>query len=308
MPRLKEIATAVPISEAHRGYKVLSLRQLKKRLKAGRPLPKDAFVRTDLHGLHSNTYRHRDRHFERAVLHALVGGDQNDQTLALRICNCRHRHRCGRLACYICNQRYWRKRRALADGFAAQCTDNDISWCTLVIGVSHAGYPVIERMIMGFKAEFARCLVRFENLKWSGRIEIDYLDSRVVATKPEKEKTLLALKWEQDCELAALVPHVHLIVVHPGIRREVVAYHLRKSFSESRRLQVKALRVTRDRDVSLDHMTRYPLKPPLDPAYLAGRSSKNRVPRRPDVVRYMIRVGEAFDRPSRRGLLEFDCL
>jgi hypothetical protein len=298
----------VPISEIERRWYPLSLEELRAHLSEGRTLPKDGFVTTDVAGLHSNSYRHRDRNFERSALHALAarGSSPKEQALALRIANCRRHERCGRITCYICNQRYWRKRRAVLERLSSDGDHDAISWCTVIIGHSQVGYPVISQGISDFKASFTSALSRFPQVKWSGRIEIDYLDQSISPLKPEKFKTLTAMHWDPSVEIATLLPHAHLVVVHPDVRREILTYHIKRPYPESRRVQMRPFRITRDREASLNSLVRYPLKRPLDAVYLAGRNSKNHIPRHPKVVRYVMRMREALDRPTRRGQLEFD--
>ena len=166
--------------------------------------------------------------------------------------------------------------------------------------------PVIEPMVGHFKTMFTNTLARFAQVNWSGRIEIDYVDPSVCDLKPEKAKTLSALHWDRESEMPTLVPHAHLVVIHPNVHRLTLAHHLQLTFPGSRRVQLRPFRVTCERTVALDRLARYPLKPPLHRLYLAGRNSKNHKPRHPDVVRYTERIREALDRPSRRRLLEFD--
>jgi hypothetical protein len=302
--------TATPIKEIERWWRPLSLERLRTLLHAGEPLPKDGFLETDVGGLHSNPYRNRDRNFERAVLHAMTSpaASPNQHELALQIANCTREDRCDRLHCYICTQIYWRKRRALLEAIAVGPGDGAVSWCTVIIGQSQVGYPVIKEMIADFKTTFINALARFQQVKWSGRIEIDYIDKSVCPPTPVKLITLLAMNWDNSSEMATLVPHAHLVLVHPDVRRETLAYHLKRTFPESRRVQVRPFRITKERAATLDNLVRYPLKRPLERPFLAGRNSNNHIPRHPAVVRYVVRMRESLDRPSQRWRLEFDRL
>jgi len=292
--------------EARRQQSLLSLRQLRRFLKTGAALPKDAFADTNIAGLQGNPFRYRDRQFERALLHSLVceSASADQHQLALTICNCRHGHRCRRLRCFICNQKYWRKRRSIAETFS-DAAPSELSWCTVVIGASQEGYPVLSDMIKAFKASFTQILSRYPDAGWSGRLEIDYLDLAISPPNPNKAETLNALGWVAECEMATLVPHAHLLLLHPGVRRETVAYHLKRAFRAPRQVQLRALRTTRDRHHSLDSLTRYPIKPPLDRPFIGNKRSKG-APRCPEVLRYVQRIHECLDHPDHRGLLEFD--
>ncbi len=295
----------IPFKEATRAHRSLSLRRLRRCLQDSAPLPKELFADTDLAGLQNNAYRYRDRKYERAALRALacIKASAEEHELALRVCNCRSGHRCGRLLCFICNQKYWRRRRALLTRFE-EAGPSTLSWCTVVVGVSQIGYPILEDMIIRFKTEFSETMSRYPETQWSGRLEIDYIDGAIVQTKPEKLATLAAL-GQTPCEIASLVPHVHLVVHHPGVRRETIAFHLKRAFVASRQVQVRAFRTTRATSTSLDALARYPLKPPLLlPA--VPRDVRKCTAMHLAALRYVIRIREVFDRPANRGLLEFD--
>ncbi len=298
---------AVPIAEATRAHRTLSLGRLRRCLQNGVPLPKELFADTDLAGLQKNAYRYRDRKYERAALRALtcVKATAEEHELALRVCNCESGNRCGRLVCFICNQKYWRRRRSLLKRFE-EVDPSTLSWCTVVIGVSQIGYPILEGMIGRFKAEFSKTISRYPEAQWSGRIEIDYVDGTIEHVKPEKATTLAAL-GQIPCEIASLVPHVHLVVHHPGVRRETIAFHLKRAFVAVRQVQVRAFRTTRARLASLDALARYPLKPPLLlPA--VPKDVRKCTAMHLAALRYVVRMREAFDHPTSRGLLEFDCI
>lgn len=231
-----------------------------------------------------------------------------EQRLALLICNCTIKNPCGRLSCYICNQRYWRKRRAIIEPLAAACADSEISWCTVIIRVSQLGHPILEDMISEFKGAFSKSLERFPLVQWSGRIEIDYFDHKVCSKGPQKERTYLALGWNPSDEMPSLIPHAHLVVAHPGVSRDTLSYHLKRVFPASRRVEMRPFDDKRDRAESLDNLVRYPLKPPLDQLFFAGCKSKNHVPRHPRVVRYMECVRECLNGPGQSSHLELDHL
>jgi hypothetical protein len=301
--------TALPVTEVMRTWYPLSLEQLREKLHVGGALPKDGFLQTDIDGLHSNSYRRRDRNFEHALLHAMSSesADAKLQALAVRVCNCTEGHRCRRTYCFICNQKYWRKRRRKADRLVAGLDDSSVSWCTIGIGVSQLGYPIVKDWIYAFKGWLYRALGCFPEIGWSGRIEIDYIDS-ATGPKPDtdKRRMLTALGWDPMDEMPALVPHAHLILAHPGIPREHPDYLLKRIFAGFRRVETKGFYNALSRSDSLDRLVRYSLKPSLDPSYLASAGSQNHTPRDQAVLRYFANIREKFDRPTRRLLLEFD--
>ena len=110
------------------------------------------------------------------------------------------------------------------------------------------------------------------------------------------------LQWE----LPALLAHAHLIVSHPGIKRGVLEYHLKKPFPATRQVQIKALRVTREREDSIDHLVRYPLKLDIPKYAKPLPKSKSRAPRRPDIVRYILRVYDELDGRGKKRKFEVD--
>lgn len=300
--------TATPAKEVEKWWQPLSLEDLRAHLTGSWPIPKDGFVDTDVSGLHSNPYRYRDRNFEHAVLHALTAAAATpaEHALALRIANCKRHQRCRRISCYVCNQRYWRKRRALLAQFANESGADAISWCTIIISSSQIGYPALRTSIANFKEAFTNTLKRFPHVKWSGRIEIDYIDQKICKVTPKKVKTLCTLGWDQASEMPTLVAHVHLVVTHAGVRRETLGFHLRRTFPGFARVQVRPLRTTCDHPVSLDRLARYPLKPPLEKPFWRRRGAKDAGPRHPNAVRYATKLREAFDNPGKGRTLEFD--
>jgi hypothetical protein len=228
-----------------------------------------------------------------------------EKRLALAQANCSGGSRCGCPFCYVCDQIYWKRRRKLLGALCAGMGRDDLSWGTILIGVSHSGFPQLEDMIREFSEKFQLSLNGLSRICWSGRFEIDYLDGGLGSAKTYKEQTLAELGYCRDDELAGLVLHVHFVVVHPGFRREQITYRLRKCFCASRQVRLSPLRVTRDLEDSFDALVRYPLKLELGKPVLPERRSKTQAARRPDIVRYVLRMYRELDGPRKRGL-EFD--
>ena len=298
----------LPLSEAERLWTSIDLGKLRGCLATGAPMPKDMFVHTELADLYRNTFRGRDRNYERSVLHVLVSArttpDEHD--LALSVANCRKGFRCGKQFCFICKQRYWRKRRKLLTPLEDPYPYEALSWATLIIGQSQHGYEPLPAMIETFKRNFTDAAGRRPSTAWLGRLEIDYFDGAIASLQPQKAQTLGDLDWDRACEMPTLIPHAHLVISHPNISRATLTQHLTWTFPGSRRVQLKSLRVTRSRSDSLDAFARYPLKPPIEKPFLARKNSKTHFPRHPAVVCYVLQMHEYFDRHGHRRLLEFD--
>jgi hypothetical protein len=170
--------------------------------------------------------------------------------------NCSSGFRCKLPSCYICSQIYWKRRRKLLGSLCAGMGRDDLSWGTVLVGVSHSGFPVMEDMIKDFSEKFYLSLSTISGVRWSGRFEIDYIDGKLGSAKTYKEQTLAELGYCKDHELAGLVLHVHFVMIHPGLRREQITYRLRKCFRASRQVRLSPLRVTRDLEDSFDALVR----------------------------------------------------
>jgi hypothetical protein len=286
----------------------LSYSRLRPLLKSGRPLPKDRYLGTDIAGLSRNNYRHRDRNRDRMAIYALAdaASTAEEKQLALSRANCESKFRCKQPFCYVCDQKYWRRRRKLLGSLCAGMRRDDLSWGTVLVGITHAGFPTLEDMIREFREKFQLSLNGLSGIRWLGRFEIDYLDGGLGSAKTYKERTLAELGYCKDDELAGLVLHVHFVMIHPGFRREQITYRLRKDFHASRQVRLSPLRVTRDVEASFDALVRYPLKLELGDSVLPEARSKTQAAKRPDIVRYVLRMHRELDGGKRRKGLEFD--
>ena len=305
---IADIKAGTPYASIDDRREDVSLEDLRRHLADGRKLPKDEYLASDFAGLPKNLFRYRDRNFDRAALHALTDpcSSRDEVASAVKQCNCRKGHRCRAFSCFVCKQWYWRSRRRRLRKISKGLGRGDISWCTVVIGVSHRGFLPLKSMMKTAKADFTSVLAGFPSIGWSGRFEVDYLDPRINPVGGWKKRTLLAVGWDSMDEMAALLLHVHLVLVHPGVRREKVGYHLKKAFPGSQQVRVSPLRTNLPIASSLDNLVRYPLKASLQAPFLAETGSKDHIPRRPEVVRYYLRTYEFLD--GRRGQcrMEFD--
>jgi hypothetical protein len=300
--------TLVSRDELERTRRPISFSRLKRLLSRGRELPKDEYLKTNIARLAENPFRHRDRNHDRMALHCLSGAPSTEQErkIALEQANCARGKRCRLPYCFVCRQKYWRRRRGHVAAMTNGCGREALSWCTIVVGASHLGYLPVEDMITDFKGRFRSALTAFPDIRWSGRFEVDYLDQAVTGLGTWKKKTLSPLGFREEDELALLVPHVHLVLAHPGVHRGQIKYRLRKEFSGSRQLSVKEFRITRDIAASLDALVRYPLKLAIHKNVLPPRNSKDHRPARPDIVRYVLRMYRELDGRGHNRKLEFD--
>jgi hypothetical protein len=238
--------------------------ELKRRLRTGKRLPKDALIESSRWGLDTNCHRKRDRRIERTVLRALTGGgsSESEQRQALEQANCTPLSPCRRLTCWLCKHHTSRKsRRKLAEILARDVPDDDISWVTVVIAVCEPSPTALG----GPMSKFRKFLSK-EADKWGsmffGRFEVDLLlDPRVDLNETTfKRKTLRALGLDPDSSDPVAVFHVHLIAYHPGQDRVWLSVRLKQRWREPRRTLVKSLDARQSQNEALDNLTRYTLK------------------------------------------------
>src|SRR5690348_6213707 len=130
------------------------LRRLKRTLKSQNLLPKDLLIKSSHWHIQENPYRNRDRRIERAFLHALtaIGSTGAEQQQAIAQANCSPLRPCGYLTCWLCKHRAWRRCRKKIRGYvgddAVAC---DLSWVTIVIGVSQPDLTKIAKLLTRFR-------------------------------------------------------------------------------------------------------------------------------------------------------------
>jgi hypothetical protein len=107
-----------PRSGGGRTKPQLDLAEVKRLLKIGKRLPKDALIESHHWRLPSNPHRKRDRLIERAMLQALTGpgSSEAEQRQAIEQANCTPEAPCRRLMCWLCKHRTWFKRRRKLTG------------------------------------------------------------------------------------------------------------------------------------------------------------------------------------------------
>jgi hypothetical protein len=242
----------------------LDLTELKRRLKTGKRLPKDALIESRRWRLHTNPHRNRDRRIERAMLQALTGAGSSEaeQRRAIEQANCIPEAPCGRLMCWLCKHRTWFKLRAkLADVLDPNVPPDHISWVTIVIDVCEPA----PKDLCGPMSKFRSWLTDAAD-KWGvvffGRFEIDLLlNPRVERHKKTvKRETLLWLGLDPKRSEPVAVFHVHLIAYHPGKARSWLSLPLKQSFKGPRQTKVEPFFSTQSQTEALDNLTRYPLK------------------------------------------------
>jgi hypothetical protein len=266
----------------------LDIAELKRRLKRGKRLPKDALIESSRWRLDSNCYRKRDQRIERTMLRALTGtgSSEAEQRQALEQANCTRDTPCRRLMCWLCKHRAWfRLRRELADMLGHDVPHDHISWVTVVIDVCDASPKALRGPMSQFRSWLTKAADEW-NVVFFGRFEVDLLlDPLVLDTTRFKRETLLWLGLDPKGSEPVAVFHVHLIAYHPDKARWLLSVPLKQSFQGPRQTQIKPFFINQSQTEALDNLTRYPLKSlPPKGALFKGASRFCR-PRDPKALR-----------------------
>jgi hypothetical protein len=271
---------------------MITLRRLRRLLRHNLALPKEGLIDSSRWRLSSNSYRIRDRNAERALLHALTGpgSSPDEHQQALLQANCRGQRRCNQWSCFVCRQRYWfHQYKRVVEHFASMRRD-DLSFCTIIAGVTHLGPFEAQAQIEEAKEAWESTLARYNPLQWIGRFEVDYLLAGESHLGSFKLKSLLELGYLPDCELGALVPHLHAIVCHPNVNRKRLTYWLHRALRGRGRVQVRPMHENKAVRISLENLVRYPLKHRVPPEIMPVRGSDHHMPRNPEQLRYFNRT------------------
>jgi hypothetical protein len=252
----------------------LTARQLRRRLKTGAALDKDALIKSRRRRLPDNPHRNRDRRIERAMLQALIGPGASapERQQALDQANCTLETPCRHLTCWLCKHRAWlRLRSKLGDMLVDEVPDEAISWVTIVIAVCKPTPKALRQWTRRFRY-WAQLAAQGWGLAWFGRFEADLLLDPAHNTGTFKRKTLHELGLDHDDPRPVVVLHVHLITYHSNLKRALLAYHLKCCIPGTRRTQAKALSRDQAQTEALDNLTRYMVKslPPEDALFGAG--------------------------------------
>jgi hypothetical protein len=252
----------------------LTPRRLKRRLKTGAALDKDALIKSHRWRLPDNPHRNRDRRIERAVLQALIGPETSpaERQQALDQANCTLQTPCRRLTCWLCKHREWlRLRRQLGDIVGTEVPPESISWVTIIIDICEPTPKVLRQWAKRFRF-WAELAAQGWGVAWFGRFEADLLLDPRRNTTNFKLKTLRELGLDPDDPGPIVVFHVHLIAYHPNLHRASLAYHLKRCIPGTRRTQARPLSREQAQTEALDHLTRYMVKsrPPEDALFGAG--------------------------------------
>jgi hypothetical protein len=264
----------------------LDIIDLRRRLRTGKRLPKDALIESSRWRLDTNCYRKRDRDIERTMLRALTGLGSSDaeQRQAIEQANCTRQFPCGRLLCWLCKHRTWyRLRRKLPDVLKNGVPHDEISWVTIVIAVCEPSPQALHRPMSKFRSWLAKAADAW-NVSFFGRFEVDLLpDPRLdLEATAFKRKTLQALGLKPDRSEPVAVFHVHLIAYHPTQQRGWLSMLLKQCLTEPRRTHVSPFDGTQAQTEALDNLTRYALKslppePALDEDGSTSYRARNRV-------------------------------
>jgi hypothetical protein len=266
----------------------LDIAELKRRLKRGKRLPKDALIESRRWRLPTNPHRNRDRWIERAMLQALTGPGSSDaeQRQAIEQANCTPEAPCGRLMCWLCKHRTWFKlRRKVADVLDQKVPPDHISWVTVVIDVCEPSPNALREPMSKFRSWLAEAADKW-GVVFFGRFEIDLLlNPRVERHKATvKRKTLLWLGLGPKRSEPVAVFHVHLIAYHPDKARWWLSVPLKQSFQGPQRTKVGPFFSSQSQAEALDNLTRYPVKS-LPPKGALLKESRSYRPRDPKALR-----------------------
>jgi hypothetical protein len=244
------------------------------------------------------SYRRQDRVIERASIRALVEQiEQPDyRQLGLSIANCWPNRRCRSPVCAYCRYRRWLYDRRRLEQMLCSSADDDIVFCTIIIGVSALEIDPLREQIDGFKKQFRQTIrkdtgrdKRWLGLAWRGRIELDYFLRGTSGLGIYKLRTLSELGFVPNGS-AFLVPHLHVVIRLNGLTRRQVRRRLRRQFPGFKRVVIGHFRKNKSRSENIDHLSRYMLKslPPI--LALPGRGSKKLKPRQPEHLLFYLRV------------------
>ena len=238
------------------------LLQLQKQLQQGLPLPKDVKALNGFGHQREHRFEARDKRDEREILKALIErGTHQHQRQALEIARCTRHRPCGHWACYLCRNLQWQEDRDELEPHALSVNYDvlDISYATIVVGATHGGKRAVKRLLMEAVRRIRNVLEPWPSVAVSGRFEVDcHWPGHLTGTY--KRRTLKSCGYRSSARSPALVPHLHAIIVHPGIKREAVRLFLRKKFPGYRRVQARPLDVTQSLETNLDNLVRYSLK------------------------------------------------
>jgi hypothetical protein len=244
------------------------------------------------------SYRGQDRIIERASIRALVEQiERSDyRQLGLSVANCWRNRRCRSPVCAYCRYRRWLYDRRRLEQMLCSSTEEDIVFCTVIIGVSALEIDRLREQIDEFKKQFRQTIrmdtgrdKRWPGLAWRGQIELDYFLPGTSDLGMYKLRTLSELGYVPNGS-AFLVPHLHVVIRLNGLTRKQVRRRLRRQFPGFKRVVVGHFRKNKSRSENIDHLCRYMLKslPPI--LALPGRGSKKLKPRQPEHLLFYVRV------------------
>jgi hypothetical protein len=174
--------------------------------------------------------------------------------------------------------------------------DEDIVFCTVIIGVSALEIDELREKIAGFKKQFRQTIrkdtgrdKRWLELAWRGRIELDYFLPEETDLGIYKRRTLRELGFVPNGS-AFLLPHLHVVIRLNGLTRKQVRRRLRRQFPGFRRVEVRHFRKNKSRSENIDFLSRYMLKSLPPDLALPGRGSKKLKPRQPEHLLFYVRV------------------
>lgn len=137
----------------------------------------------------------------------------------------------------------------------------------------------VEKSISSTRRSVSKVLNKWPAAHAVGRFEIDYLVKGAVPTAI-KSKTLTALGLEPGKKVDLMVPHLHAVVVHPGIPRASIRIQLRRAFPVRYQVKMSALHKNKSQSENITNLARYMFK------FELPQSASARKPSDKYIIRY----------------------
>src|ERR1017187_869744 len=135
---------------------------------------------------------------------------------------------------------FWRKFRRKCKRLLSGASYREISFVTIISGVTNCDAGSIQRSIMDTERQWRTVMEYWcPEARWLSRFELDIVDNGESPLGSFKRQTLEHLGLKEIQTDLACVTHLHALVVHPGLQRKRLALHLRWKFRGPRRVEVR---------------------------------------------------------------------
>ncbi len=264
---------------------------LRRSLLYGLSFTKDRLVKETAPKGRLHRYQPRDRKAERTALRLLISkySTADEKTRAVLIADCTPNRPCDSWICYVCRHRYWEKVRPELGEIADGLGHNDISFLTLVAGITRDSSTGVEQIIGDTRRKLERVLERWQSVTARGRFEVDCLLPGDTPTT-FKRRTLSELGYIRG-DKTQFIPHLHAVVVHPRVKRGKIRMSIEAAFPGFRRIKL-SIDKKKPIERTLDNLVRYPLKFTPPSGTLPREKSKSPKTSRPEDLLYFVRMIE----------------